>query len=249
MAPETTGQDRTETDNMGHDERQPEGNGLVERFAEDLRELRLAAGKPTYEKLGRLAGCSKSTVHEALTGTRLPSLDITLGLVRALGANEQQWRERWTATRRSLDESQPLAAAGPVDETERPETYAAIGSPPSEPSTRSRATDANQRHRIKDARRIRRWWVIAVLGVVIATVLTVGVTMGAPWCNEDQYVVSAEDLWRRDENGKPLVKDLFEGDTVVVKRQHPTDKKYWYVEAANGRAGWVNKHYLKQSCG
>ncbi|MDQ3763494.1 MAG: helix-turn-helix transcriptional regulator [Actinomycetota bacterium] len=96
---------------MAREERRPEDDELVKRFAEDLRELRVAAGKPTYDRLGRLAGCSKSTVHEALTGARLPSLDITLGLVRALGANEQQWRDRWKTTRQALDEHRPSLRA------------------------------------------------------------------------------------------------------------------------------------------
>lgn len=99
-----------------------EGSELIQRFAADLRELRIAAGRPTYDRLGRLAGCSKSTVHQAVAGARLPSLDTTLGLVRALGGNEKQWRERWTATRQALDEQR--SSSGEADlsgKRERPE--------------------------------------------------------------------------------------------------------------------------------
>ncbi len=82
----------------------------------------------------------------------------------------------------------------------------------------------------------------------MATVLTAGIAMWTPWCKEDQHVVWARDLWLHAENGKRLSAELREGDTVVVERQHPTNEKLWYVEATNGRAGWVDKNYLKKSC-
>jgi Helix-turn-helix domain len=236
---------------MAHEERRSEGDELVEQFAKDLRELRIAAGKPTYEKLGHLAGCSKSTVHEALTGARLPSLDITLGLVHALGANEQQWCDRWKATRRVLDERRPpLSPADLLDEAERLERHDAYpDSLPPGSETGSPTIGVDQRRRIPVARRSRQRWRVPILGFSMVIVLTVGIAVWTPWCNENQHVVWARDLWLRNENGKRLSAELREGEIVVVKRQHPTSERLWYVEAVNGRAGWVDKNYLKQSCG
>lgn len=158
--------DRFERKRMGmnRDERQLEGDELVDQFAEDLRELRLAAGKPTYEKIGRLAGCSKSTVHEALTGTRLPSLAVTLGVVRALGANDQQWRDRWTATRQALDEKQrpPNEAVS----SEKSDTHLDPSHPGSDVETP--AVDVGQHDQAPATHRKRRVVISLSLTIVVA---------------------------------------------------------------------------------
>jgi len=82
---------------MGRPERKldPEG-GLIERFAHDLRQLRVAAGQPTYRTMASRVGCSPSRLSEAAKGLRLPSLSATLDYVRACGVTDTAaWERRW----------------------------------------------------------------------------------------------------------------------------------------------------------
>lgn len=69
--------------------------GPVERFAAGLRELRDRAGSPPYRELARRAHYSATTLSVACSGLKLPSLDVTLALVRACGGDEAAWRQRW----------------------------------------------------------------------------------------------------------------------------------------------------------
>lgn len=85
----------------------------VERFAADLRELRLAAGDAKLVALSDRVGVSKSVLSEALTGRRLPTERTVIKLVEELGGN----REAWVTRRNALD---PRTAPGPSQETNTP---------------------------------------------------------------------------------------------------------------------------------
>ncbi|CAL9439660.1 hypothetical protein SUDANB95_02204 [Actinosynnema sp. ALI-1.44] len=69
-------------------------NDLAE-FAEDLRALREKAGNPPYRALAAEAGYAASTLAEATSGRRLPTLPVTLALVDALGGDPAEWERRW----------------------------------------------------------------------------------------------------------------------------------------------------------
>src|SRR3954452_3692596 len=69
--------------------------GPVEAFAARLRELRRAAGNPAIRELAARTGYSVGTVSEAMGGRRLPSLAVTLGLVRACDGAPEVWQQRW----------------------------------------------------------------------------------------------------------------------------------------------------------
>ncbi|OPC81352.1 hypothetical protein B4N89_10700 [Embleya scabrispora] len=69
--------------------------GPVARLAWELRELRQAAGAPTYRTLARRAHYAASTLAEAAKGERLPTLAVTLAYVRACGGDVDDWEERW----------------------------------------------------------------------------------------------------------------------------------------------------------
>lgn len=86
-------------------------------FAAGLRELRRAAGEPTYQELARRTSYGRSTVHDALAGRRLPALDLTLAVVGALGGDVADWRERWVCARGALDPgpADGIDDAGPSD--------------------------------------------------------------------------------------------------------------------------------------
>ncbi|MEU6033884.1 hypothetical protein ABZ801_00585 [Actinomadura sp. NPDC047616] len=69
--------------------------GVVTRFAADLRLLRAKAGSPPYRELARRAHYSASTLADAASGRRLPSLTVTLAYVQACEGDTAEWEERW----------------------------------------------------------------------------------------------------------------------------------------------------------
>ncbi|WFE29622.1 NB-ARC domain-containing protein [Solwaraspora sp. WMMD791] len=84
--------------------------GEVAAFASELRKLRALAGKPTYREMARSALYSPSVLSSAASGTRLPTLQVTLGFVAACGGDREQWRRRWMQVART-------AAADPPSRT------------------------------------------------------------------------------------------------------------------------------------
>ncbi|MDX3454011.1 hypothetical protein PV396_19010 [Streptomyces sp. ME02-8801-2C] len=81
---------------MGRPERPLDpGAGPVQRLAHDLRELRRAAGGPSYRAMTGTAGCSVSSLSEAAAGRKLPSLAVFQGYVRACGGDLGEWDPRW----------------------------------------------------------------------------------------------------------------------------------------------------------
>lgn len=73
-----------------------DGTALVE-FAADLRDLRDKAGKPPYREMATRAHFSSTTLSDAVSGRRLPSLAVTIAFVRACGGDPDAWTERWHA--------------------------------------------------------------------------------------------------------------------------------------------------------
>ncbi len=71
--------------------------GFAARFAGELRQLRAAAGNPTYREMARYAMFSSSVLSSAASGNRMPSLEVTLAFVTACGGDEEAWRQRWLA--------------------------------------------------------------------------------------------------------------------------------------------------------
>ncbi|MCC9706685.1 hypothetical protein E4N62_16235 [Streptomyces sp. MNU76] len=69
--------------------------GPVPRLAHELRELRKAAGSPSYRKMADPAGFSATTLSQAAAGERLPSLAVVQGYVRACGGDPDEWEPRW----------------------------------------------------------------------------------------------------------------------------------------------------------
>lgn len=100
--------------------------GPLESFAHDLRALRVSAGEPTYRQLAQLAGYSASTLSEAASGVRLPTLSVALAFVGACGGDTEEWENRWKEVHdavRAPGEADPCPAegdAGTADENAAP---------------------------------------------------------------------------------------------------------------------------------
>jgi WD40 repeat protein len=76
--------------------------GPVQRLAHELRELRKAAGGPSYRRMAETADFSATTLSQAAAGERLPSLDVVRGYVRACGADLGEWEASWKAAEAEL---------------------------------------------------------------------------------------------------------------------------------------------------
>jgi transcriptional regulator with XRE-family HTH domain len=71
--------------------------GPVQRFAFELRKLRLGADGITYRSLARRAGYSVTTLSQAAAGEQLPTLPVVLAYAGACGADPAEWEARWKA--------------------------------------------------------------------------------------------------------------------------------------------------------
>jgi hypothetical protein len=71
----------------------------IGEFAAALREIRIKAGEPTYQKLAKSCHYSKTTLARAASGRNLPSLDVTLAFVQACGGDVKEWQARWEEVR------------------------------------------------------------------------------------------------------------------------------------------------------
>ncbi|WP_433330477.1 hypothetical protein [Spirillospora sp. CA-294931] len=91
---------------MGRPERPVDPHaGPVERLAWELRRLRNEAGRPSYRELARRAHFSRSTLAEAATGMRLPTLETTVAYAVACGGERVDWEARWAEAAAELERS------------------------------------------------------------------------------------------------------------------------------------------------
>ena len=88
----------------------PNNSGPITQLASELRDLRRAAGLPSYRQLAERANYSSSALSDATRGVRLPSLDVTLAFVRACSGDEDRWRSRWHEIVRALEAERPAAS-------------------------------------------------------------------------------------------------------------------------------------------
>jgi hypothetical protein len=104
--------------------------GPLERFACDLRELRRAAGCPSYRDLAKRAHYSPSALSTAAGGRTLPSKALTLAFVAACGGDAGEWERRWL---RTAGEVTAAATADPADPAEAPAVADAAASAAADP--------------------------------------------------------------------------------------------------------------------
>jgi hypothetical protein len=89
---------------MGRPESHLSGNDpQLLAFANDLRSLRQQAGSPSYRELAKQAHYSPSALSQAANGRAMPTLEVTLGFVRACGGDAAAWECRWRALNAASD--------------------------------------------------------------------------------------------------------------------------------------------------
>ncbi|GLY97325.1 helix-turn-helix transcriptional regulator [Actinoplanes sp. NBRC 103695] len=69
----------------------------LHKFAHDLRQVRTAAGNPTYRVLAKRAGYSATSLSDAARGVRIPTLEVVLAYVGACDGDRELWTQRWHA--------------------------------------------------------------------------------------------------------------------------------------------------------
>ncbi|MGA5566630.1 eIF2A-related protein [Streptomyces platensis] len=82
-------------------------DGPVQRFAYELRKLRVEAGAPAYRTMARRVGYSAATLSQAAAGERLPTLPVLLAYVRACHGDAKAWQHRWEQTDAELTRQPP----------------------------------------------------------------------------------------------------------------------------------------------
>ena len=97
----------------------------VAGLAAELRGLRARAGNPPYRAMAMKARYSASTLSEAASGRRLPTLPVVLAYVTACGADTEGWQERWRQAATAMhtyreDHPPDPPAAGHIDTTPPP---------------------------------------------------------------------------------------------------------------------------------
>lgn len=85
----------------------------LREFAFWLRDLRNRSGL-TYEQLARKTSFSVATVHEAMSGRRLPSRPVLRAIVAACGGDQPQWDTYWAQVKRLLDPDAPAGVSRSV---------------------------------------------------------------------------------------------------------------------------------------
>jgi hypothetical protein len=80
-------------------------------FVAELRRLREEAGQPSLRSLAAAAHYSHTALSNALSGGRLPSLELTMAFVRACGGDEDAWQTRWYRANSPLTVNAPQVAA------------------------------------------------------------------------------------------------------------------------------------------
>ncbi|MDH6577257.1 helix-turn-helix transcriptional regulator [Kitasatospora sp. MAP5-34] len=208
----------------------------VTDFAAALRQLRLEAGKPSFRAMAGATGAiSHTTLHEAASGSRLPSWPTTRSYVRACGGHEAEWRRRWLAAasaasgRETADHRPPEPEAalphpqepdeGLPPDAGLPASATDDGTPPEPPQDASA-----QPHRFRRHRRVLTHLVALAAGTALGagTVLAtdrVTVTVTVPAAAVPSYVArvaSATGTTYQTATTLPVQHAVAAGETLVV---------------------------------
>jgi hypothetical protein len=212
-----------------------DGDDPVARFHSQLRELHLAAGKPSARVLERKTGYGSTTCNDVLRGPRFPSWEVTEALVSVLGGDALDWRPRWQDARRALDDHQ--AAGGRA-----PPASGDAGAPPARPARR----------------RDRRWVaLLSVLGGALLTLVVLVVLVpavvhrtpgppAAPTCPTVRRYTVEEPGRLLDADGR-VVGQVAIGDVVDAgELDHgPYRSRRKVTVLSTGREGYVDQAKLR----
>jgi hypothetical protein len=90
--------------------------GPLQQLAYELRQLRQAAGRPSYRQLSRRARYSVTALSEAAGGEVFPTLAVTLAYAAACGGEPGEWEARWRTAAQQLAGNDQLSLDGQVQD-------------------------------------------------------------------------------------------------------------------------------------
>ncbi|WP_239338052.1 hypothetical protein [Frankia sp. CiP3] len=254
---------------------QPSGAVAEERTAAMAREfdrlIRQTSKSPgqieTRARAAGILGLSQASISRCrgVGNGRLPRRDALEFLFELAGEHElgrQRVRTLLEQARQAGRAAADDAGALPDDDQSAPPIKAQVGPMPS-------ASHDDEVPHLKRRAHGRRFLVIALaatlvvvaaFAAIVATVARSGGTRApepagsgrvagaAAPCN--RYVVTARDLWVRDESGTPTDQQLLNGQEVTVLNRHsrsgPPDN--WLVTTSDRLTGWVDRDYLAPLC-
>lgn len=88
----------------------------VHAFAADLRTLRQKAGNPTYLKMSRATGKSRTALAEAAGGDHVPRWETVEAYVRACNGVPDDWRCKWEALQEPREQAVASSSPSAADE-------------------------------------------------------------------------------------------------------------------------------------
>jgi transcriptional regulator with XRE-family HTH domain len=155
---------------MGRPETALESDGSPEReLAIELRGLRQRAGL-TYKQLARATSYGTSTLQEAAAGRHLPTLDVTLAIVKACAGDVTAWCAYWAQVHNAISGDSPQETATAVCPPWRsPATADSAGTQDPLGTPELNETPATSRHLPWPRRLSRAWMTSIVSGLVLAT--------------------------------------------------------------------------------
>lgn len=107
-----------------HEKHLDPGAGPLALFAGELRDMRRAAGSPTYREMSKTARYSPSALSAAASGALLPSEGVVAAYAAACGQDGALWVARRAAVRARLEDANEGGGPGetglPSDGLSRP---------------------------------------------------------------------------------------------------------------------------------
>jgi hypothetical protein len=229
------------------------GRPRADLLATELAALRASAGDPSFRKMAERSGCiSHTTLHEAVKGIRFPSWETTREFVKACGADEAPWRQRWE----ELKGLTPPAVLAPANAAGQPNTghpsgeatgavlgTASLGPPdvaepgqPSEPP----ADDIRLTPHEEPRRRPKRRTALIVAGAVVVVLAAVAALVVT---HLDAVTPSVDVGARISGDNSKFVGDVTVPDGTTV-RAGVTVQKVWEIQNT-GSIPW-HERYLQR---
>lgn len=195
----------------------------VERFAADLRKLRLEADSPTLAKLQSATGISRTVLSDAFAGRQLPSARTVDSVARACLADPHEWVDRRDAL---AERARRAAAPVPADfDTGAPSEAVGVTVQP-EPD-----------HRRGVSRRGVAWLMAGAFGVgVVATALVT--TLLVPLLSPTAPAQAAGPRVVVENGSDPALTTCVDDARVATSETRADDTQLQIVWSDACQAGW-----------
>ena len=141
-----------------------------------LRDLRNRSGL-TYEQLARRTKYSISTLQEAASGRRLPTLNVTVAIVNACDGDEAEWRSYWAQLKRVADLQPPAGLSEAVLPPWAPVSSEAVSSNEAALKQSSKRATTTLSDMPLLRRKHRRWQLMVAVAILAGVAATAGLSL------------------------------------------------------------------------